>query len=470
MKRERVVLSLEGQLQGRLHGTYRLLMLMMRAALILAGLTGCADDEGVAAERQVLKVLDSNELSFNMYYGDYVNAAFPNVEIEVVPSAGIMDYKKSPEERLKRMKALIEEGKPDLILIQDQDMYEALANEGLLDDLSFFLSKDKTLASHIYPGILEEMKRNRDGLLYGLSPDWRPQLLYYNEDLFRDLGIEPPSGAMTWAEMLQLAQRVTLSDTSDKGVIGFLPNLPGAGGLASLMALTEGFDIYPYRLSLGMMTANTPSWQHIYKTAIDSYRTGTFGSIGTEDISKQPLASEGDQGQTDLFTQGRAGMVLGSYGAYEDVSFKLGATAPLVDEATRSRSYGVSSGFTMSIRAGSSLSKLSWDIIAFVMGDYASKVRAGLDKGWNDQRLVPSNMTYMETVRDPFVKSVYEQLPAYLPSDGDLKLSSEAYQEIAGMLNREIADQLMDKQTFDQMIERMQEQGQQILDRELKKE
>ena len=163
-------------------------------------------------------------------------------------------------------------------------------------------------------------------------------------------------------------------------------------------------------------------------------------------------------------------MVLGSYGAYEDVSFKLGATAPLVDEATRSRSYGVSSGFTMSIRAGSSLSKLSWDIIAFVMGDYAAKVRAGLDKGWNDQRLVPSNMTYMETVRDPFVKSVYEQLPAYLPSDGDLKLSSEAYQEIAGMLNREIADQLTDKQTFDQMIERMQEQGQQILDRELKKE
>lgn len=461
--------TLIGQPQPR-NRSIRLLALTISLVLGLLALTGCMDDHHEVGAKQVLKVLDSDERNFNTNYGDYVNAAFPELEIEVISSSEAMDYKLSADERLKRMKALIEGEQPDLILLQDTDMYKSLADEGLLDDLSLFLSQDKTLASHIYPGILEEMKHNRDELLYGLSPDWSPQLLYYNADLFSRLGIEPPKDGMTWAEMLQLAERITQSDSSGEGAIGFLPNIPGVDGLASLLALTEGIDAYPYRLSLGKMIANTPSWQHAYKTAIDAYRTGTFGPMEKLGAGNQPLALEGDAGQIDRFTEERAAMVLGRYGSYTDVPFKLGAVAPLVDEATRSRSYGVSSGFTMSIRAGSSLSQLSWDMIAFVMGDYVAKVRAGISKGWNDQNLVPSNMTYMETVRDPFVTSVYRQLPAYVPSSGGRKISREAWSEIAEMLNREIADQLTDMQTFEQMIDRMQEQGQHILDRELKKQ
>jgi hypothetical protein len=42
----------------------------------------------------------NNERSFNTFYGDYIYAAFPNVEIEVIPSEGAMDYSLPQEERL----------------------------------------------------------------------------------------------------------------------------------------------------------------------------------------------------------------------------------------------------------------------------------------------------------------------------------------------------------------------------------
>ncbi|PWV97280.1 multiple sugar transport system substrate-binding protein [Paenibacillus cellulosilyticus] len=450
---------------------YRLLLLSLCTAIGLMGLTGCADDDNSsAAVKQVLKVLDSNEWSFNTNYGDYVNAAFPNVEVQVIPSSSAMDYKLSSAERLKRMKALIESEQPDLIMLSDDSMYTALADEGLLGDLSFYLAQNKELEQHIHPGILEQMRYNRDGALYALTPDLQAQLLFYNADLFNRLGIEPPHDGMTWAEILQLAQRVTQSSSSlDERAIGFLPVFPGPSGLASSIGITEQLGLYPYRAASGTMTVNMPAWQRVYQTAVEAYRNGTFAlNDAVGDDGSQLLASTGDSGQTDLFTEGRAGMVVGNYFAYQDVPFKLGAVGPPVDEATRTRSFSVYPGFTMSIRAGSSMAQLSWDVIAFIMGDYVAKVRSGL-AGSYDKAAIPSNMTYAEYAKDPIIKSIYQQMPSHFPSDNGTILGS-AYGEMADMLSREVDAAVSNKQTFDQMIERMQKQGQEILDRELKKQ
>ncbi|GMK40523.1 hypothetical protein PCCS19_35790 [Paenibacillus sp. CCS19] len=450
-------------------GIFRLLVFMMSAALVLTGLTGCTEDKGETAKKQVLKVMDSSELNFNLEYGDYINAAFPNVEIQVISTSDAMNYALPSSERLKRMKELIANEQPDLIMLGDDSMYKALANEGLLSDLSVYLSEDHNLEQHIHPGIVEQMKQNRDGALYALTPNLRGQLLFYNEDLFNRLGIGPPQDGMTWAEILQLAQRVTQSGSSEEEkVIGFLPAFSGPSGLASLIGMTDQLGNYPYRVSTGVMTVNMPAWQRVYRTAVESYKSGTFELGMEEDNSEQPVASYGEPGQTDLFTEGRAGMVVGSYRAYQDVPFKLGAVGAPVDEATRTRSFSMYPGFTMSLRAGSPVAQVGWDVIAFIMGDYVAKVRAGFTQDGYSDNAIPSNITYAEYAKDPIVRSIYRQMPSNVPSDYGT-LSSSAYSEMAEMLNQEISNVMSDKQTFEQMIERMQEQGQEILDRELKK-
>lgn len=468
MKRKRVALSMRGQLQGY-HRVYRLLVLMISAVLVLAGLTGCTEDKGETAKKQVLKVMDSSEWSFSMEYGDYINAAFPNLEVQVISTSDAMDYALPREERLKRMKELIASEQPDLILLGDDSMYKALADEGLLNDLSVYLSEDNNLEQHIHPGIIEQMKQNRDGALYALTPNLRGQLLYYNEDLFNRLGIGLPQDGMTWTEILQLAQRVTLSSSSEEEkAIGFLPAFPGPSGLANLIGMTDQLGTYPYRVSTGVMTVNMPAWQHVYRTAIEAYKSGTFEMGLEEDNGEQPIASYGEPGQTDLFTEGRAGMVVGSYRAYQDVPFKLGAVGAPVDEATRTRSFSIYPGFTMSLRAGTSMAQVGWDVIAFIMGDYVAKVRAGFTQDGSSDNAIPSNITYADYAKDPIIKSIYRQMPSNLPSDYG-KLSNSAYSEMADMINKEVSNTMKDKQTFEQMIERMQTQGQQLLDRELKK-
>lgn len=439
--------------------------LWLSALLLALVLAGCSEDRREQPAKVHLKVLDSNEYGFNMMYGDYVNAAFPNVEVEVVPMGEANSYKLSLKDRIQKMKTLIATEQPDLIMLSDDSMYRALADEGMLGELSAYLTAEPELEKHIHPGVMEQMRNARNGELYGLSTDISAQLLYYNQDLFDNLGVDPPQDGMTWDDLLKLAQRITQASPSADGAIGFLPDFTGPSGLASLIALTEGLGIFPYRASAGLMLADTPSWRHIFKTALEAYQADVFRTKGSDAGSlNQPAASGGDAGQRDWFTEGRAGMVIANYGSYAGVPFKLGAVAPPVDDATRSRSYGFGSSFTMSIRAGSPLAKESWDIVAFMMSDYVAKVRAGLGADYRGS--FPSNATYADHAREPFVASIYRQLPSFVPDENGAALSGPAYKEMNDLVRLEMDEALAGRQSFDEMIERMQTQGQQLLERD----
>ncbi|WP_164779801.1 ABC transporter substrate-binding protein [Paenibacillus kobensis] len=435
--------------------------LWLSAFMLTLVLAGCSEDRQKVSAQVHLKVLDSSEQGFYQMYGDYVTAAFPNVEVEVIPS-GMNNYQLSFKDRLQKFKSLILTEQPDLIMLSDNDMYHALADDGLFSELSVHLAAEPELEKHIQPGVLEQMRNARRGGLYGLSADFSAQLLYYNQDLFDSVGVDPPKDGMTWAEMLKLAQRVTQAGTEAEGTIGFLPDFPGPSGLASLIAMTEGLGIFPYRASTGMMLADTPSWRQIFKTALEAYDADVFRTKGAADGEVgQPIASSGGNGQ-DWFAKGLAGMVIAKYGSYGDVPFKLGAVSPPVDEATRMRSFGIGSPFTMSIRAGSPLTQESWDIIAFMMSDYVAKVSAELGVGYNG--FFPSNVTYADYSSDPFVASVYRQMPSLVPDEKSFSLSKEAYGEMNELVRREMNEALAGNQTLDELIERMQTKGQKILE------
>ncbi|PWV97279.1 multiple sugar transport system substrate-binding protein [Paenibacillus cellulosilyticus] len=428
--------------------------------LLLLVLAGCSDGQEQAKEPDVLKVADIDENNFYSMYGDYLNAAYPNTRIEFISAKDASDWKVSFEERAKRWKQLVQIEQPDLIVLRDDEIYQSLADEGLLTDLSPYM-QSSGITEQIHPGVLELMKQNRDGLPYGMATIFTATKLYYNEDLFREYGIDLPRDGMTWEELLQLAYRFTAASTSSDAPVGYYQSYSGPMELASYIGSTEGLSMY--RLNAGKVTLDTTAWQQVFHTVLSHYKDGTFRSFTPEGKISTDGTTYYDQEASlsaDWFSKGRAAMTIGSYGSFRNVKFKLGSVNPPVDASTRSRSADFYANHKLAIRAGSSEVRAAWGFIQFMVSDYVAKVSA---QQANDIG-VPSRMSYGQFANNEGAAGLYKQMPAITPPDDRSGVDTSFYEGFYSMLKQEISDVLADKQTEEGMLKRMQEQGQKLLD------
>lgn len=97
---------------------------------------------------------------------------------------------------------------PDMTMIQPQN-FTPLYARGAFASLESFLSAGSTTLdiSDIYPAALERV--NKEGQLFGIPTDVNVFVLYWNEDLFAEAGVSPPSPDWTWDDMLAAALKLT---------------------------------------------------------------------------------------------------------------------------------------------------------------------------------------------------------------------------------------------------------------------
>src|SRR3569832_699959 len=155
-----------------MRGRLRVILLLLVMLMLLPVIAGCSDDQPAVEQPAVLKVLDTDERSFYGMYGDYMSALYPNTTIKVITSKAISDYSLPFKELVKGYRDLIQQEQPDLIIIRNNQMYRALADQGLLTDLSPYINEAGLDDNHIHPGVFEIMQQNRDGQLYGMSPSF----------------------------------------------------------------------------------------------------------------------------------------------------------------------------------------------------------------------------------------------------------------------------------------------------------
>ncbi|GMK40522.1 hypothetical protein PCCS19_35780 [Paenibacillus sp. CCS19] len=428
--------------------------------LLLIALAGCSDGEEPVKQPDVLKVADIDEMNFYSMYGDYLNAVYPNTRIQFISAKDASDWNAPFEVREKRWKQLIESEQPDLIVMRDDEIYQSLADEGLLTDLSPYM-QSSGISEQIHPGVLELMKQNRDGLPYGMATLFTASKLYYNEDLFREYGIDLPHDGMTWEELLQLAYRFTAASTSSDAPVGYYQSYSGPMELASYIGSTEGLSMY--RLKAGKVTLDTTTWQQVFHTVLSHYKDGTFRSFTPEGKISAEGTTYYDQEATlsaDWFSKGRAAMTIGSYGAFSNVKFKLGSVNAPVDASTRSRSADFHANHKLAIRAGSSEVQGAWGFIQFMVSDYVAKVSAQQANGFG----LPSRISYGQHAKNESAAGLYKQMPAITPPDDRTGIDPSFYEVFFNMIKQEISNTLADKQTEETMLKRMQEQGQQLLD------
>ncbi|PZM66678.1 hypothetical protein DOE73_05350 [Paenibacillus dendritiformis] len=171
----------------------------------------------------VVKVMYFHEQSFHQKYGDGLNQ-------------------------------FIEKENPDLILV-DAEQLTALAEKGKLLPLDAVLKQERFDTAGIPSLTMDFFRQLGGGHIYALSPTYNVEAIYYNADLFREHGIEPPRNQMTWEELFELASRfgqLGNSPTSSKSLQGnstfevgivTMPVNPANPGVSPFMSFSEMFAI-----------------------------------------------------------------------------------------------------------------------------------------------------------------------------------------------------------------------------------
>jgi multiple sugar transport system substrate-binding protein len=102
---------------------------------------------------------------------------------------------------------------PDVMFLSPVVNYAA---DGVLENLDPFIAASNYSTSDYWPGLLEFGMY--DGHVYGLPRDIGLEVLYYNKDIFDELGLAYPDDTWTWADLSAAAEKLTEVSSSGRVV------------------------------------------------------------------------------------------------------------------------------------------------------------------------------------------------------------------------------------------------------------
>ncbi|NLM13420.1 MAG: extracellular solute-binding protein [Epulopiscium sp.] len=160
---------------------------------------------------------------------------------------------------------------PDLVIIDNPDMFTYITL-GLFEDITEYMSNKQDINDY-YPEVLHSVIYN--GRYYGLPFCSNNVALYYNKDLFKKAGLEPPK---TWDEFKEAAYILTDEDTygfamcamnSEEGAFQFLPWILSTGATIETIGDQNAFRAYKILqelISMGALSGECINWTQLVST------------------------------------------------------------------------------------------------------------------------------------------------------------------------------------------------------------
>nr|WP_246627970.1 extracellular solute-binding protein [Paenibacillus oenotherae] len=404
-----------------------------------------------------------DEQTFFQQYGNLFSSKFPNVEIQVV---SMMSLNGQNEDREKAFDDLVEKEKPDVMML-DTSQYEKLAADNKLVELESLLEDEDFLGGDILPAVIDMLKEKGSGKLYGLSPTFYSQALFYNKDLFDKYTIDYPTDKMSWEDVLSLAKRFPTSGSEDERIYGFSATYSNAYSIGNAIGSTLGLSFTD--TDGKQLTYNTDSWKKTFQIAVDAMKSDT---LYTSDPKGMMGTSYDDYLKSDLFTMGRAAMTLnGSYAidsmkqakdALKDYKpFNLGIVTVPVDPSNPdvSTSFGVYNIFA--INAQSPNISAAMELVKYINGDETAKLQS------RSQRYGDLSMRtkYIKDADGVSLKPFYTLKPKPDVIERYRNIPSAFYQSFSELANTELMKVVEDKQSLDEALKTINEKGQLELDK-----
>lgn len=100
---------------------------------------------------------------------------------------------------------------PDILFLWPTPRYAA---EGVLENLDPWIEQSGYDLDDYWPALLESAKYN--GSVYGFPRDIGLEVLYYNKDIFDEVGLDYPTEGWTWDDLSAAAEKLTVVESSGR--------------------------------------------------------------------------------------------------------------------------------------------------------------------------------------------------------------------------------------------------------------
>lgn len=444
---------------------------MLLIGLLMIGLAGCTSLPAANTVKLKVMTYEKENRYFNHQYGDMFHAENGSIKIQLVRPKSV-ELEKTASNYVEALKQSIEQEQLDVLYLSIDD-YKRLSAAGFLLDLEPLVARDHYNIDTIYPSIINFLREQGGGKLYGFAPTFQRQVIFYNMDLFDRYGIEPPHDGMTWQELLDLAARFPTDGDEQSRIYGGFTCF----GLNKENPLDElgtwiGLSMGLKAVNLGTMqvTMDTEGWKQAYEQAQAALSTNALykGEFNTgEDFDEQQLFAKGRQAMLiaeepswaysvlDYIKSGKSGVK----------PFRVGMVVGPVDPSNReiTRDLNLGNDYVYAIRASSSNIDAAWELLKFMQGDkVASKLARRPDHG------IPSRMgqtsDYYGINLDGFHHLTSLPLSHYY-DDPDSSIITDEFKEKYGKItNRELTQVEESRKSLDDALQTIQRDAQAALD------
>ena len=432
----------------------RRLCLFLLAVCLLSGCTKKSSDE----EPISLRIATLDAYTFESTYRDYFDAAFPDWNVSLIE---LPEESGSFEE--SQWQDWLDTEKPDLLLTNVFD-YHQLADIGLLRDLEEFAGRSDMDLGRFNPAVLDYLKGNEQGRLFGLSPFFSTSALYYNKDLFDRLGIPYPEDDMTWADTLNLAGRFMNDSRLGDNEFGLhVKWVSTPFDLMNKIAYTDGVDYV--NSQTGALTIDTDGWRNIFGEVIDAYRNGTFRTQTVEGDSRDGTTYYGPEAlaQTELFAQGLAAMTVDGDSLMRNLKagepgFRWGVATGPVRASDPSRAGWFGTGYVFAIPIVSSKPERAWESIAYLHSERMGRASVAIN---GDLLALQDDPVWRS---DEDYRVFYRKLPENeLPAYAESKVPISFYEPFNRLVDRRIGEVLQGKLTVEEALASIQREGEELM-------
>lgn len=276
---------------------YRLLLLLLTILI-----TGCKDDAGTDRPSQIilesgpLRIMHPDKDQFMNNYGNTFQIKHPGIELEVISSLELAQNGYKTEEVLQ----FISKNRPDFIVI-DPISYQKKEVQKLLHPLEPLLQQDGIELGSFVPSIIGFLNNSGKIPLYGLTPSFSSQAIFWNRELFDRYGVPHPNQLMSWEDVLKTAKRFPVKDD----IYGLYESHPPNFNPFTLFSkITETYGLNFAGPDGAKRLQSDPLYLSIWEQVMDAYRTGyVYNPL------QQTNRLEGaNKYESNLFLRGRAAM------------------------------------------------------------------------------------------------------------------------------------------------------------------
>ncbi|MGZ9585295.1 ABC transporter substrate-binding protein [Paenibacillus marinisediminis] len=370
------------------HKWYRLLTIF----LVMVMLSGCMKEKPVIEELAKdgsgkLRVMYYDEEQFYREYGAFFSIEYPDIEIEVVSTNSL--YQNNPDEKEpvdpeKRMLDFIDKEKPDVIMTDLQSM-KKLVDAGKLYDLDPIIQQEKYNLDDILPGLIDLIREQGNGGLYGLAPKYYTQVMFYNADLFKEHGIEVPRNQMSWKEVLELGARFGKIGSGEDQIYGLANQYRTSADILFDMARTSNLQLVDARGEKVLI--DSPAWREMFNTIVNAVNNNAIQVVKRDqnnEFGYSPMDS--------AFMSGKAAMAMESLWMAQQLenmsrwnpemkAFDWQMVTMPVDPNSPNESVYVSSYTVLAINAEATNKRTAWELIKFINGPKMAKASSKITSG-----------------------------------------------------------------------------------------